>query len=342
MPTDPKALAQELTEAYASKTIVATPSSREGGLDLGRLRTQLKGDREGAAGGRSSDRWLEGRLREQGMWRALKLDTLCGRTSTTTLSAMPTGTTPSSRSRRWCRRDRAEVVFKLARRRVHRSGGGARSDGVVRARVRDNRLRVSGLEVPAGRFRRRARTARGAVVGEPVYVRAGRHRAAGHRTWRHSRCGCSGTTRWSRKRGKKRAEEPGALRRRARRALKRRGGEHCRAGDIISTGTLTRRCRSPPATSGSPRSRGSRHLVDATRHEFLILNSEFLIPTPALRGIAAPSCRGSEARSGTPEPSLITACPVPERSSARRDDCHLVAQRGEFGAHGFRHEVPRR
>ena len=34
MSTDPKALAQELIDAYANKTIVPAPSSREGGIDL--------------------------------------------------------------------------------------------------------------------------------------------------------------------------------------------------------------------------------------------------------------------------------------------------------------------
>src|SRR4029078_12857399 len=76
MPTDPKALAQELTDAYASKTIVATPSSHEGGIDLDAAYA-VEGEIAKArrAGGHQTVGWKVG-YANKAMWRALKLETL--------------------------------------------------------------------------------------------------------------------------------------------------------------------------------------------------------------------------------------------------------------------------
>ena len=76
MPTDPKALAQELTDAYASKRIVPAPSSREGGIDLDAAYA-VEGEIAKArrAAGHQTAGWKVG-YANKAMWRALKLETL--------------------------------------------------------------------------------------------------------------------------------------------------------------------------------------------------------------------------------------------------------------------------
>src|SRR4029078_1449085 len=76
MPTDPKALAQELTDAYASKTIVATPSSREGGIDLD---AAYAVEGEIAKARRAGGHQTVGRkvgYADSAMWRALQVEAL--------------------------------------------------------------------------------------------------------------------------------------------------------------------------------------------------------------------------------------------------------------------------
>src|SRR3954464_5990186 len=76
MPTDPKALAQELTDAYAAKTIVPAPSSREGGIDLDTAyAVEAEIARARRAAGHQTVGWKV-RYANKAMWRALKLDTL--------------------------------------------------------------------------------------------------------------------------------------------------------------------------------------------------------------------------------------------------------------------------
>src|SRR4051812_24557594 len=76
MSTDPKALALELTDAYASKTMVATPSSREGGLDLDTAyAVEAEIVKARRAAGQQTVGWKVG-YANKAMWRALKLDTL--------------------------------------------------------------------------------------------------------------------------------------------------------------------------------------------------------------------------------------------------------------------------
>jgi len=76
MPTDPKALAQELTDAYAAKTIIPAPSSREGGIDLDTAYA-VEGAIAAArrAEGHQTVGWKVG-YANKAMWRALKLQTL--------------------------------------------------------------------------------------------------------------------------------------------------------------------------------------------------------------------------------------------------------------------------
>ena len=73
---DPKALAQELTDAYANKQIVPTPSSREGGIDLATayaVEAAIADARR--AGGHRTVGWKVG-YADKAVWRALKLETL--------------------------------------------------------------------------------------------------------------------------------------------------------------------------------------------------------------------------------------------------------------------------
>src|SRR3954465_12758210 len=76
MPTDPKALAQELTDAYATKTIVPAPSSRDGGIDLDTAyAVEAEIARGRRAAGHQTVGWKVG-YANKAMWRALKLETL--------------------------------------------------------------------------------------------------------------------------------------------------------------------------------------------------------------------------------------------------------------------------
>src|SRR5580765_4118400 len=73
---DPKTLADELTGAYASRAIVATPSSREGGLDLDTAyAVEAEIAKARRAGGHQTVGWKVG-YANKAMWRALQLDTL--------------------------------------------------------------------------------------------------------------------------------------------------------------------------------------------------------------------------------------------------------------------------
>ena len=124
-----------------------------------------------------------------------------GRTSTTTRFATPTGTTPRCRSRSMIApKIEPEIVFKLAK-------TPASSDPA--AVLEATEWYALGFEIidcvfPDWKFQPAdfvaARGLHAAlVVGEPVYVEPEDIAAAGDRSWPRSRCGCSGTTSWSRK-----------------------------------------------------------------------------------------------------------------------------------------------
>jgi 2-oxo-3-hexenedioate decarboxylase len=76
MPTDPQALAQELMAAYANRQEIVPPSAREGGLDVA---TAYAVDAELARLRRAAGHTTVGRkvgFANKAMWRVLKLDTL--------------------------------------------------------------------------------------------------------------------------------------------------------------------------------------------------------------------------------------------------------------------------
>ena len=100
------------------------------------------------------------------MWRVLKLETLVwAHMYDDTVQYAENGAASLSLARMCSPKIEPEIVFKLKKplasgrpRAVRRPGVGR----VARARIRDHRLRVPGLEVSAGRFRRGVRPARGA------------------------------------------------------------------------------------------------------------------------------------------------------------------------------------
>jgi len=73
---DPKTLAQELTDAYASRTTVAAPSSREGGIDLDTAyAVEAAIARARRSGGHRTVGWKVG-YADKDAWRALGLETV--------------------------------------------------------------------------------------------------------------------------------------------------------------------------------------------------------------------------------------------------------------------------
>ena len=74
--TDPRALAEEIAAAYANRRPAATPTSREGGLDLAKAyEVERELVRMRAAAGRRTVGLKVG-FANKAMWRVLKLDTL--------------------------------------------------------------------------------------------------------------------------------------------------------------------------------------------------------------------------------------------------------------------------
>jgi 2-oxo-3-hexenedioate decarboxylase len=74
--SNPTALAQEITEAYAKRELISTPSSRDGGIDLDTAyAVEAEIARAQRASGHQTVGWKVG-YANQAMWPALKLDTL--------------------------------------------------------------------------------------------------------------------------------------------------------------------------------------------------------------------------------------------------------------------------
>ena len=76
MSTDPKTLAQEITDAYAKRKIISAPSTRDAGFDLGTayaVEAEIAHARR--ASGHQTVGWKVG-YANKAMWRALKLETL--------------------------------------------------------------------------------------------------------------------------------------------------------------------------------------------------------------------------------------------------------------------------
>ena len=249
MSTDPKALAQELTGAYASKTIIPAPSSRDGGIDLdtayaveGEIAKARRADGHQTAG------WKVG-YANKAMWRALKLETLVwAHLYDDTVRYADWNDMKLSTASMIAPKIEPEIVFKLAQ-------APASSDPA--AVLEATEWYALGFEIidcvfPEWKFQPAdfvaARGLHSAlVVGEPVYVEPGDiaqlvtdMAAFTVRLLRNNEMVEEGAAKNALKSPLLCLGELGE-------ALTRRGGETLQAGDIISTGTLT---TSLPITAG--------------------------------------------------------------------------------------------
>lgn len=241
MPTDLKALAQELTDAYASKTIVPAPSAREGGIDLDTAyAVEAEIARARRASGHQTAGWKVG-YANKAMWRALKLETLVwAHVYDDTVRYADWNDARLSIASMIGPKIEPEVVFKLAR--TPESSDPA-------AILEATEWYALGFEIidcvfaewkfqPADFVAARGLHA-ALVVGEPVYVEPGdiaglvKDMAAFTvRLLKNNDMVEEGAARNALKSPVLCVAELGE-------ALKRRGGETLQAGDIISTGTLT-------------------------------------------------------------------------------------------------------
>ena len=239
--SNPAALAQELTDAYASKTIVPALSSREGGIDLD---TAYAVDTEHArvrrAAGHQTFGWKVG-YANKAMWRALKLETLVwSRMYDDTVRYADWNDANLSIASMLSPKIEPEIVFKLSK-------PPASSDPI--AVLEAIEWYALGFEIidcvfPDWKFQPADFVAsRGLhaalVVGEPVYVEPDDiaklevdMAAFTLRLLRNNELVEEGAAKNALKSPVLCVAELGE-------ALKRRGGETLQAGDIISTGTLT-------------------------------------------------------------------------------------------------------
>jgi 2-oxo-3-hexenedioate decarboxylase len=240
--SDPNALARELIDAYANKTIVPAPSSREGGIDLNRAyatEAAIAGSRR--AEGHATVGWKVG-YANKAMWRALELETLVwAHMYDDTVRYADWNDTTLSIAAMVAPKIEPEIVFKLAR--VPES-----SDAV--AVLQATEWIALGFEIidcvyPDWKFQPAdfvaARGLHAAlVVGEPVYVEelgdtakfAEELASFTVRLLKNNEMVEEGAA-------KNALKSPALCVGELSEALKRRGGEALQAGDLISTGTLT-------------------------------------------------------------------------------------------------------
>jgi len=116
MPIDPKALAQELTDAYARRETVDAPSARDKGFDLA---AAYAVEAELARLGRAAGRTTVGRkvgFANKAMWRALKLETLVwAHMYADTVQYAKDSASLLSVARMYLPKIEPEIVFKLKR-----------------------------------------------------------------------------------------------------------------------------------------------------------------------------------------------------------------------------------
>jgi 2-oxo-3-hexenedioate decarboxylase len=247
---DPQVLADQLTDAYARKTIVPAPSSRDGGIDLDTAyATEAAIAAARRAEGHQTVGWKVG-YANKAMWRALKLETLVWAhlyDDTVRYADWNDGTL--SIASMIAPKIEPELVFKLAR-------VPASSDAV--AVLEATEWIALGFEVidcvfPDWKFQPAdfvaARGLHAAlVVGEPVFVEdlgdlaklAEDVAAFTVRLLKNNEMVEEGAA-------KNALKSPALCVGELGEALKRRGGETLQPGDLISTGTLT---TSLPMTAG--------------------------------------------------------------------------------------------
>jgi len=241
MSTDPKALAQELIDAYARREIIPAPSSREGGIDLDTayaVEAAIAAARR--AGGHQTVGWKVG-YADKAVWRALRLETLVwAHMYDDTVRYADWNDATLAIAPMFSPKIEPEVVFKLAR-------TPASSDPV--AVLEATEWYALGFEIidcvfPDWKFQPAdfvaARGLHAAlVVGEPVYVEpediaqlVTDMAEFTVRLLRNNELVEEGAA-------KNVLNSPVLCVGELAEALKRRGGETLQAGDVISTGTLT-------------------------------------------------------------------------------------------------------
>ncbi len=246
---NPQTLAKELTDAYASRTMVPAPSSRDGGIDLDTAyAVEAEIAKARRAEGRQTVGWKVG-YANKAMWRALKLDTLAwAHMYDDTVRYADWNDATLSIAAMFAPKIEPEIVFKLAK-------APASSDPVaVLEAVEWYALgfEIIGCVFPDWTFQPAdfvaSRGLHAALyVGEPVYVEpediaklVTEMSAFTLRLLRNNELVEEGAAKNSLKSPVLCIAELGE-------ALQRRGGETLQAGDIISTGTLT---TSLPITAG--------------------------------------------------------------------------------------------
>ena len=239
--SDPTALAQEITEAYAKREIISTPSSRDGGLDLD---TAYAVEGAIAQGRRSSGLqtagWKVG-YANRATWPALNLETLVwAHIYDDTVRYADWNDAKLSIASMLSPKIEPELVFKLAR-------TPASTDPI--AVLEATEWYALGFEITDCVFPGRTFqpadfvAARGLhaalVIGEPVYVEpediaqlVTDMAAFTVRLLRNNEMVEEGAATNA-------LESPVLCVAELGEALKRRGGETLQAGDVISTGTLT-------------------------------------------------------------------------------------------------------
>ena len=238
---DPQTLAQELTEAYASRTIVAAPSSRDGGLDLDTAyAVEAEIAKARRASGVQTAGWKVG-YANKAMWRALKLETLVwAHVYDDTVRYADWNDAKLSIAPMVAPKIEPEIVFRLAR---------APESSDPAAVLEATEWIALGFEVidcvfPDWKFQPADFVAsRGLhaalVVGEPVFIEpediARLTKELGEFTVRLLR----NNELVEEGEGKNALKSPALCVGELFEALERRGGETLQAGDIISTGTLT-------------------------------------------------------------------------------------------------------
>jgi 2-keto-4-pentenoate hydratase len=239
--SDPAALAQQITDAYAKREIVPAPSTRDAGFDLDTAyAVETAAAQARRAGGHQTVGWKVG-YANKAMWRALKLETLVwAHLYDDTVHYAEWNEAKLAMASMFSPKIEPEIVVKLAR-------PPASSDPV--AVLEATEWIALGFEIidcvyPDWKFQPADFVAsRGLhaalVVGEPVYVepedieRLAKELAEFTvRLLRNNELVEEGA-------GKNALKSPALCVGELAEALKRRGGETLQAGDLISTGTLT-------------------------------------------------------------------------------------------------------
>lgn len=239
--SDPTALAQQITDAYANREILPAPSSRDGGLDLdAAYAVEAEIAQARRAGGHQTVGWKVG-YANKAVWRALKLETLVwAHMYDDTVRYADWNDARISIASMCSPKIEPEIVFKLAR---------PPASGDPVAVLEATEWIALGFEIidcvfPDWKFQPADFVAsRGLhaalVVGEPVYIEAGNIAtlAAGLadftvRVLRNNELVGEGA-------GKNALKSPALCVGELAEAMTRRGGETLQAGDLISTGTLT-------------------------------------------------------------------------------------------------------